>query len=60
MKSLDIYGGGCKMFVMDKKSKILLVIVILSVLTSVGFTFYKTVILQNFEAVNTEINSQSE
>jgi len=39
---------------MDKKSKLLLLIVILVVIISLGYTFYKTVILQDFEIVNTE------
>lgn len=43
---------------MDKKSKILLWIVILSILISVGYTFYKTVILGDFEVVN--ISSEGE
>lgn len=39
---------------MDKKSKILMVIVIISILLSVGFTFYKTVILKDFEIIEPE------
>ncbi len=39
---------------MDKKSKILLIIFIVILVISVGYTFYKTVILQDFEIVNTE------
>lgn len=39
---------------MDKKSKVLLWIVILSIFISIGVTFYKTMILQDFEVVNTE------
>lgn len=37
---------------MDKKSKILLIVVILSIVTSVGYTFYKTVIKGDFEIIN--------
>ena len=39
---------------MDKKSKILLVVVFVIGCLSVGLTFYKTVILKDFQAVNTE------
>ena len=39
---------------MDKKSKVLLWVIILAILISIGVTFYKTVILQDFEVVNTE------
>jgi hypothetical protein len=39
---------------MDKKSKVLLVIVVLAIVASVGITFYKTIILGDFEVVNTE------
>ncbi len=38
---------------MDKKSKILLIIIIFMVVVSLGYTFYKTVILQDFEVINT-------
>jgi len=34
---------------MDKKSTILLWIIIILTVVSVGYTFYKTVILQDFE-----------
>jgi len=36
---------------MDKKSKILLWIIIILTVVSVGYTFYKTVILQDFEVI---------
>jgi len=38
---------------MDKKSKILIWIFVVLTLLSVGYTFYKTVILQDFEVINT-------
>ncbi len=38
---------------MDKKSKILLIIIIFMVVVSLGYTFYKTIILQDFEIINT-------
>lgn len=44
---------------MDKKSKILLVIVVLALIASVGFTFYKTVILGDFEVVNTSTDADT-
>lgn len=37
---------------MDKKSKILVIVFIALVLMSVAFTFYKTVILQDFEVID--------
>ena len=40
---------------MDKKSKILLGILVVAVLASIGYTFYKTVVKQSFEVVNTEV-----
>lgn len=39
---------------MDKKSKILLIILVIITIASIGYTFYKTVIEQDFEVVNTE------
>ena len=39
---------------MDKKSKVLLWVIVVAILISIGVTFYKTVILQDFEVVNTE------
>jgi len=45
---------------MDKKSKVLMWVVILAVLVSIGVTFYKTVILQDFEVVNTEEEASDE
>lgn len=39
---------------MDKKSKILLIVLALGTIASVGYTFYKTVIKQDFEVINTE------
>jgi hypothetical protein len=44
---------------MDKKSKILLVLVFIIGCISIGFTFYKTVILKDFQAVNTEENTEN-
>jgi hypothetical protein len=38
---------------MDKKSKILIWVFVTLTLLSIGFTFYKTVILQDFEVVDT-------
>jgi hypothetical protein len=37
---------------MDKKSKILLWVVIISLCASIGYTFYKTVIQEDFMVVN--------
>lgn len=39
---------------MDRKSKILLTVLVAVTIISVAYTFYKTVILQDFEIVNTE------
>ena len=39
---------------MDKKSKILLWAVILSAVLSIGYTFYKTVVQEDFVVVNVE------
>ena len=39
---------------MDKKSKILLPILLIITIASVSYTFYKTLIQQDFEVVNTE------
>ena len=39
---------------MDKKSKILLILIIVIALLSIGITFYKTMILQDFEMIQTE------
>lgn len=43
---------------MDKKSKILVIVFIILVLVSVAFTFYKTIILQDFEVIDSseEVN----
>lgn len=38
---------------MDKKSKILLAVLVVLTTVSVSYTFYKTVIKQDFEIVNT-------
>lgn len=38
---------------MDKKSKVLLWVIVVAIFVSVGVTFYKTIILQDFEVVNT-------
>lgn len=43
---------------MDKKSKVLLVIFVLAVIASVGITFYNTVILKDFEIVESDTTSQ--
>lgn len=45
---------------MDKKSKILLVFLVLLVFISVGYTFYKTIIMQDFEVINNEENVTQE
>ena len=39
---------------MDKKSKVLLWVIVVAILISIGVAFYKTVLLQDFEVVNTE------
>ena len=39
---------------MDKKQKLLLILVVLAFLISIGITFYKTIILRDFEIVNVE------
>ena len=39
---------------MDKKSQALLILLVVLSVLSVGYTFYKTVIKQDFEVVNTE------
>jgi hypothetical protein len=39
---------------MDKKSKILLWVVIITTCLSVGYTFYKTVVQEDFVVVNVE------
>ncbi len=44
---------------MDRKSKILLIIVVIVSIISIGFTFYKTIIQNNFEIVNIEDESSS-
>jgi len=38
---------------MDKKSKVLLILFVIFLVLSVGYTFYKTVVLQDFEVVDT-------
>lgn len=38
---------------MDIKSKILLWVLIIIAIVSVGFTYYKTVVLKDFEVINT-------
>lgn len=45
---------------MDKKSKILLTFLVLLVFISVGYTFYKTIIMQDFEVINNEENVTQE
>lgn len=44
---------------MDKKSKILLIIFIVLLIGSVSYTFYKTVIRQDFSVVNTESSTDA-
>ena len=39
---------------MDNKSKILLTFLVVLTIVFVGYTFYKTVIIGDFEIVNTE------
>jgi Tfp pilus assembly protein PilO len=39
---------------MDKKSKILMGILIVATIISVGYTFYETIVLQNFTVVESE------
>mgnify|MGYP001569831865 FL=1 len=43
----------CYNIYMDKKSKVLLWVIVVAIFVSVGVTFYKTIILQDFEVVNT-------
>ena len=45
---------------MDKKSKLLIWIFVVLTLLSVGYTFYKTVILQDFEVIDTSEYTQNE
>jgi len=45
---------------MDKKSKILIWVFGFLVLISLAFTFYKTVILQDFEVIDTSEYAQDE
>ncbi len=42
---------------MDKKSKILLAITIILMITSISFTFYKTVIKSDFEVISDDSSS---
>ncbi len=39
----------------DKKTKILWLILTLAILTSIAFTFYKTVILKDFDVIESEV-----
>ena len=39
---------------MDKKSKTLLILLVVLTAVSVGYTFYKTVVKEDFEIVNTQ------
>jgi len=39
---------------MGKKSKILLIVLVIITVVSISYTFYKTVIMQDFEVVNIE------
>jgi len=45
---------------MDKKSKILFWVVIIISIVSVGVTFYKTIIKNDFEVVNTVETAEEE
>lgn len=46
---------------MDTKSKILISFILLAIIISVSATFYKTVILQDFEVIDSnEENNQSD
>lgn len=46
---------------MDKKSKILFIIIIVSIIISIGVTFYKTVIIKDFKTIESEpMTSESE
>jgi hypothetical protein len=45
---------------MDKRSKILLGILVVATLASIGYTFYKTVIKQDFELLNTQSSTDSQ
>jgi len=40
---------------MDRKSKVLLIIVVILAVVSVGYTFYKTVILGDFEIISEDL-----
>ncbi len=42
---------------MDLKSNILILVVTLVIFTSLGMVFYKTIVLHDFEVVNTEESS---
>ena len=44
---------------MDKKSKIFIVIIILLLILSVGVTFYRTIVLREFEIVNTDTSEEN-
>jgi hypothetical protein len=37
---------------MEKKSKVLLAVLVFGLFISIGITFYKTIILHDFEVVN--------
>jgi hypothetical protein len=43
---------------MDKKTKILMWGLILATIVSVGITYYKTIVLQDFEVVYTESDDE--
>lgn len=38
---------------MDKKSKMLLMVIVFVAIISLGYTYYKTIVLQDFEIVDT-------
>lgn len=39
---------------MDKKSKLIIAMLLVFAVLSIGYTYYKTVVKQDFEIVNTE------
>jgi len=45
---------------MDRKSKMLLVVIVITILFSIGMTFYETVVLHNFEVVNVVEEAEGE
>ncbi|QQR82339.1 hypothetical protein IPJ70_03610 [Candidatus Campbellbacteria bacterium] len=45
---------------MDKKSKLLIGLVVLAVFLSVSYTFYKSVILKDIRFINTDVGTPQE